>query len=133
LLYGCLLLSNAASLLLPGANLTSLIVFGHDHPQGHEFVARMSPACIAAVGVTAVVIAIAERRSLHAHRRIARSARPVLGAGLVGVAAAVLLVLVVPSPAIPVAATGLAAATAASGWPPVRHSSRDAGRDGTVP
>lgn len=29
LLYGCLLLSNAGSLLLPGSNLTNLIVLGH--------------------------------------------------------------------------------------------------------
>ena len=34
LLYGCLLLSNAASLLLPGSNLTNLIVLGHLHLSG---------------------------------------------------------------------------------------------------
>jgi len=31
LLYACLLLSNAGSLLLPGSNLTNLIVLGHLH------------------------------------------------------------------------------------------------------
>ena len=31
LLYGCLLLSNAGSLFLPGSNLTNLIVLGHRH------------------------------------------------------------------------------------------------------
>ena len=36
LLYGCLLLSNAGSLLLPGSNLTNLIVLGH---------LRLRPGC----------------------------------------------------------------------------------------
>ena len=40
-LYGCLLLSNAASLLLPGSNLTNLIVLGHLHLTGGQFAARM--------------------------------------------------------------------------------------------
>ena len=34
LLYACLLLSNAGSLLLPGSNLTNLIVLGHLHLSG---------------------------------------------------------------------------------------------------
>ncbi|MGH3393991.1 MAG: SLC13 family permease, partial [Streptosporangiaceae bacterium] len=41
LLYGALLLSNAGSLLLPGSNLTNLIVLGHLHLTGGQFVARM--------------------------------------------------------------------------------------------
>ena len=41
LLVGCLLLSNAGSLLLPGSNLTNLIVLGHLHLSGGEFSSRM--------------------------------------------------------------------------------------------
>ena len=37
LLYACLLLSNAGSLLLPGSNLTNLIVLGHLHLSGGAF------------------------------------------------------------------------------------------------
>jgi arsenical pump membrane protein len=64
LLYGCLLVSNAASLLLPGSNLTNLIVVGHLHLSGGRFAARMAPAWVAAIVVTAAVVATAERRSL---------------------------------------------------------------------
>ncbi len=45
LLYGCLLLSNAGSLLLPGSNLTNLIVLGHLHLTGGQFLARMWLPC----------------------------------------------------------------------------------------
>jgi arsenical pump membrane protein len=64
LLYGCLLLSNAASVLLPGSNLTNLIVLGHFRLSGGEFLARMAPAWVVAVLVTAAVVGVAERRSL---------------------------------------------------------------------
>jgi arsenical pump membrane protein len=37
LLYGCLLLSNAGSLFLPGSNLTNLIALGHLHLIGGGF------------------------------------------------------------------------------------------------
>ena len=40
LLYGCLLLSNAGSLFLPGSNLTNLIVLGHLHLNGGQFLAH---------------------------------------------------------------------------------------------
>ena len=42
LLYACLLLSNAGSLLLPGSNLTNLIVLGHLHLSGRAFLAHMA-------------------------------------------------------------------------------------------
>lgn len=42
LLYGCLMSSNAASLLLSGSNLTNLIVLGHLHLSGGRFAARMA-------------------------------------------------------------------------------------------
>ena len=64
LLIGCLLLSNAGSLLLPGSNLTNLIVLGQLHLSGGEFLSRMVLPWTAAVLITAAVIAVAHRRSL---------------------------------------------------------------------
>ena len=64
LLVGCLLLSNAGSLLLPGSNLTNLIVLGQLHLSGGEFFSRMVLPWAAAVLITAAVIGLAHRRSL---------------------------------------------------------------------
>ena len=111
LLYGCLLLSNAGSLLLPGSNLTNLIVLGHLHLTGGAFLARMWLPSVAALAVTAVVVAVFERRSLRAGSAEAgEPARLVPGTGLVAVILAVVLVLALRSPAVPVFAVGVIAA-----------------------
>ena len=111
LLYGCLLLSNAASLLLPGSNLTNLIVLGHLHLTGGQFAARMWLPWLGAVIVTAAVVAIAERRTL---RVVATGrgevSRPVLGIGLAAIVAATVLVIVIRSAALPVFVIGAVAA-----------------------
>ena len=125
LLSACLLLSNAGSLLLPGSNLTNLIVVGHLHLSGGEFAARMCIPWLAAGLVTALTVAWFGRRTLR--HRIATDGgptRPVLGAGLPAVVAATVLVVVDPDPALPVLAVGVAAA----GWQMARgsHSTRAA-------
>jgi arsenical pump membrane protein len=110
LLYGCLLLANAGSLFLPGSNLTNLIVLGHLHLTGGQFFARMWAPGSAALLVTATVVGVFGRKSL-----LVRSddpdevERPVLGLGLLAIAAAALLVLVLRAPALPVLAIGLGA------------------------
>lgn len=108
LLYGCLLLSNAGSLLLPGSNLTNLIVLGHLHLSGARFLARMWLPWLAALTATAAVIAVAERRSLRG-RFSAGSAPepPVLGLGLGAVAVATACVLLLRNAALPVAGVGV--------------------------
>src|SRR4030081_1312052 len=113
LLYGCLLLSNAGSLLLPGSNLTNLIVLGHLHLTGGRFLARMALPWACAVVVTAGVIAVAERRSLRtAVGDLDPPARPAIGLGLATMVVAVVLVLVLRSPAVPIVGVGaLAVAT----------------------
>ena len=63
LLYGSLLLSNAGSLLLPGSNLTNLIVLGQRHLSGGAFLARMWAPALAALVVTAIGVAAFEHRS----------------------------------------------------------------------
>jgi arsenical pump membrane protein len=111
LLYGVLLLSNAGSLLLPGSNLTNLIVLGHLHLSGARFLARMWLPWLAALAVTAAVVGVAERRSLRGEAgELAPRQRPELGLGLVAVAAATVLVVVLRASAIPVAAVGAVAA-----------------------
>ncbi|MGH2719379.1 MAG: SLC13 family permease, partial [Actinomycetota bacterium] len=66
LLYGCLFMANAASLLLPGSNLTNLLVPAA--PGGHTlrgavFFARMVAPWGAVVAVTAAVVGVAFRHS----------------------------------------------------------------------
>jgi arsenical pump membrane protein len=108
LLYGCLLLSNAGSLFLTGSNLTNLIVLGHHHLSGAEFLARMWAPALAALVVTAAVVAVLERRTLRLSAgELTRAVRPKFGLGLMAVVLATVLVLVLPSPALPVAIVGL--------------------------
>ncbi len=112
LVYACLLLSNAGSLLLPGSNLTNLIVLGHLHLSGGAFFAHMAPAGLAAAVVTALVVGALNRDRL---RGVVSAGperpRPVLGVGVVAVAAVTVFVLVLrPGPAaIAALCTGIAA------------------------
>lgn len=110
LLYGCLLLSNAGSLFLPGSNLTNLIVLGHLHLTGTAFLARMWAPALAALVVTAVVIAVFERRALRlAPEAPSEPTRPAFGLGAAAVVTATILVLALPAPALAVATVGVVA------------------------
>jgi arsenical pump membrane protein len=107
LLYGCLLLSNAGSLFLVGSNLTNLIVLGHLHLSGAEFLARMWAPALAALVVTAAVIAAFEHRALRGRAGdLTPPERPAIGLGLVAVLVATVLVVALPSPALPVMVVG---------------------------
>lgn len=120
LLYGCLLLSNAGSLFLPGSNLTNLIVTGHLHLTGGQFLAHTWLAALAALVVTAAVVAVAERRALSARVEDPTPAgRPALGLGLVAVLAAAVLVVVLHNPAVPVVRS--VSWSSGSAWPPGRN------------
>jgi arsenical pump membrane protein len=108
LLYGALLLSNAGSLWLPGSNLTNLIVFGHLHLTGGQFLAHIWPAALVSLVVTGAVLGCLEHRSIRV--RVEDSTpgqRPVLGLGIVAVTSSAVLVVVLRNPAIPVAAIGV--------------------------
>jgi arsenical pump membrane protein len=110
LLQACLLLSNAGSLLLPGSNLTNLIVLGQEHMTGGRFLARMWLPWLAALVVTGAVIAVAGRRSLRAGAAEPGPApRAVYGLGLTAVVLATAAVILLGSPALPVAAIGATA------------------------
>jgi arsenical pump membrane protein len=110
LLGACLLLANAGSLLLPGSNLTNLIVFGHSHPSGSSFASTMVLPWIVAATITAAVIAVVGRRQIARPGIPDGEAEPlVLGVGAVSIGIAVLLVVLLSSPALAVLAVGLAA------------------------
>ena len=64
LLYGCLLLSNAGSLMLPGSNLTNLIVLGHLHLSGGAYFAHMALPAVGAAVATALVVGAVHHRTL---------------------------------------------------------------------
>jgi arsenical pump membrane protein len=108
-LYGTVFMSNAASLFLPGSNLTNLIVLHHEHVSGATFLARMWPAAVAAVVTTALIVTAAFWRSLAAESDGERE-RPSahLGLGVAGVAVSTVLVLVLAAPALPVLIIGIA-------------------------
>jgi arsenical pump membrane protein len=70
LVYACLFLSNAASLLLPGSNLTNLIVLGHLHLSGGRFAAHMALPFVASVVTTALLLGLIHRRHLFRPRSV---------------------------------------------------------------
>lgn len=112
-LYGAVFMSNSASLLLPGSNLTNLLVLGPQHLSGSVFLARMFPAWAAAVLITGVVLAIWRWSELRTDGTAAGdvlAVRP--GIGLLGVMAATGLVLGLRDPALPVLAVGVVSAAA---------------------
>ena len=133
LLYGCLLLSNAGSLFLPGSNLTNLIVLGHLHLSGTAFLTRMWAPALAALVMTALVVAAFERRCFRVTTaELKRAERPVLGLGVLTVGLAIVLVVVLSSPALPVAivggtAVGIPPSSQKGPSPPCRPGTRRAG------
>ena len=108
-LYGTVFMSNAASLFLPGSNLTNLIVLHHEHVSGATFLARMWPAAVASVATTTLILVIVFWRTLGAPAVGEReAARAHFGLGIAGVAVSTVLVLALASPALPVLIVGVA-------------------------
>jgi arsenical pump membrane protein len=112
LLYGCVFMSNAASLLLPGSNLTNLLVLANEHASGSEFLAHMLLPWSAAVVVTAVVVGVALRPGDDRAGEIVsgpRSPAPRL-LSLVGIGVAIAVMLVFSDSAALVAGVGVSLA-----------------------
>ncbi|MDA8340715.1 MAG: SLC13 family permease [Actinomycetota bacterium] len=113
LLYGTVFLVNASSLLLPGSNLTNLIVQGSRPVSGAAFAARMAPAWGAAVVVTVAVVAWWWRADLRTPEPgPIEVTRWRLGTGAVGVVGATFAVLVPSRPAVPALVVGIACVAA---------------------
>ena len=112
-LYGAVFMSNAASLYLPGSNLTNLIVLHGEHVSGGTFFVRTWAAALAATVSTAAVLLVLFHRVLRTEREVAYERPRVQGAvGPTAVVVATVLVLVLSAPALPVLFTGVIAAVA---------------------
>jgi arsenical pump membrane protein len=106
-LYGAVFMSNAASLLLPGSNLTNLLVLEQAPENGLSFAARMLPAWVVGCTITAAFLTLIVRPDGGRPRPEAPpSLRPTLGALAALVAA--FLVLLLANPALPVLGVGVA-------------------------
>jgi arsenical pump membrane protein len=105
-LYGCVFMSNAASLLLPGSNPTNLIVLRAEHVTGGHFAARMLPAWVAAVVATGVIAWLAfPSPEIHEVPNAERRQIPI-GLGAAGAMGAAVLVILLAQPALPVLILG---------------------------
>jgi arsenical pump membrane protein len=128
-LYGAVVMANASSLLLPGANLTNLLVLAGEPTSGATFTARILPAALVAAGVTGGGLLAwqawrARTRGVRPQPRSAGGDPPTVAAGpdpgrgaarprtLGAVACAIgaILVLALPHPGVPVLVVGLVAA-----------------------
>lgn len=109
-LYGAVFMSNAASLYLPGSNLTNLIVLHGEHVSGAAFFSRMWPAAVAATVVTAALLVLLFHRELALPAKVGGdAARPRFAVGLAAVVLSAVLVVVLRSPSLPVLGVGIAA------------------------
>jgi arsenical pump membrane protein len=111
--YLTIFLCNGASLLLPGSNLTNVIVFADASGTGLEFASHMAlPWCAAVVSVTALVL-LGFRRSLRAPTSttvaLVRPSAWRLDAALLAVALVAMVALHSAAAALVVAAAGTAA------------------------
>lgn len=115
LLVASILLANAGSLTLPGANLTNLIVLSTSHVTGARYLSSMYLAGPAALVVTGLVIVVVFRRELTTSPHDVDPVQtPRWGLGIVALVVVTLAVLIMRAPALVVAAVGLATALSRS-------------------
>jgi arsenical pump membrane protein len=107
-LYGSVFMANAASMLLPGSNLTNMLVLMRDPLAGTGFGAQMLPAWLAACALTAAFMAFTFRLQAGKPADVEAPALQ-FGLGAAGTAAAAILVLLLRNPALPVLALGVTA------------------------
>lgn len=107
-LYGCVFMSNAASLLLPGSNLTNLLILSTEHVSGSTFLGRMATPWLAAVAVTTVVVAYAFRTRQSAAVAPEPQAPRSRLLSVLGIGAAIVLILVLADSAVPILGLGTA-------------------------
>jgi len=96
-LYLAVFMANGASLLLPGSNLTNLIVLGSSHQSGSHFARAMVLPWIAAVVAVAAVVGALWWRSLSVSGpRLRQPVQVRLGAGASGIVLVVAAMLLLP-------------------------------------
>jgi arsenical pump membrane protein len=108
-LYGSVFMANAASLLLPGSNLTNLLVLRSDPQDGGSYAMQMLPAWLAACAITAAFVSLALPVRSSAQPPPSEAPPIRLRVGAIATLAAALLVVLLPNPAVPVLAVGLTA------------------------
>jgi arsenical pump membrane protein len=111
-LYGSVFMANSASLLLPGSNLTNLLVLHGDPQSGTSFAAHMLPAWLVACTITAVFVAVRLPPREAVPPALAGPPPLRIRLGVAATVAAALLVVVLRSPAVPVLAVGVAVTAA---------------------
>ena len=112
-LYGAVFMANASSLLLPGSNLTNLLVLAARHARGATFAATMFAPWCAAVLVTWGVLAWWRRRDWGLGAASDDAVTPLrLDAGAFGVVASVVAMLLVTNPAPAVVVVGVLVSSA---------------------
>ena len=108
-LYGSIFMANAASLLLLGSNLTNILVFARSNVKGVAFARTMFVPWLLSIALTTLVVLVWRWRDL--------SSKPAIepedakhftwGPGIVGIVAAIALMLVYSRPAIMVLAVAV--------------------------
>ena len=103
-LYGSIFMANAASLLLLGSNLTNILVFARSNVQGATFAQMMFVPWLVSIALTTFVVLLWRWRPLSVEASSSRNvaSRFRFGPGLVGVIAAIVVMLVLSHPAIAV-------------------------------
>ncbi|MBW4030729.1 MAG: hypothetical protein HIU57_08705 [Acidobacteria bacterium] len=107
--FGAILMSNAASLLLVGSNLTNMLIFANHPVRGTTYLSHTALAWVASVVVTIGLVALWRRRELV--RRGHGSSESVqwhVGPATVAAAVAVVLMLMTSQPALAIFALGAA-------------------------
>src|SRR4051812_15497642 len=107
-LYGSVFMANAASTLLPGSNLTNLLVLAHDPIPGTTFVSRTAYAWLVGCALTALLVAVL-LRPRPAEGEPEETPPLALNVGRAATLAAAVLVLVLKNAALPVLAVGVGA------------------------
>lgn len=130
-LYLAVFLVNGASLLLPGSNLTNLIVLGRVHQSGGAFAATMVlPWVASVVGVSAVVALVWWRHLQLAGPRLDEPVEWRAGAGLAGICLVVTAMLTLPPSWEAIVA--LAVGVATTSWTVARRRVRPSEVGATV-
>jgi arsenical pump membrane protein len=110
-IYGTIFMSNSASLLLVGSNLTNLLIFARRNELGLTFARHMALPWLAAIVVTMLVVGAWRWRPLRhdGTASLVPGERYVFGPGVVAVGFAIVAMLVIAHPAIWVFVAGLLA------------------------
>lgn len=108
--FGTIFMSNSASLLLPGSNLTNLLVWSDQHTSGATFASHMAWPWVVSVSITVLVVGVWRWGPLGTSTPSAPSDRSLqLGPGVVGVVLAVAAMVLLSQPALWVFAVGVIA------------------------